>query len=74
MFNKTIGKKENMLSKKEWHVVLLTRLHFSNSEIANILSTSPASVSNAKLSANKKMYKGDNARTLLNNMLKDGNI
>lgn len=73
-FNKTIGKKENMLSKKEWHVVLLTRLHFSNSEIANILSTSPASVSNAKLSANKKMYKGDNARTLLNNMLKDGNI
>lgn len=65
--NKEEGKK---LSLQEWRVCLLTRLHFSNSEIVNILDSSPSSVSNAKQKVNEKLFGGTSASTLLKNMLK----
>ncbi len=56
------------LSKKEWHVVLLVRLHFTTSEMVNVLSASPTSISNAKQMANEKLYGDKNAKTLLYNI------
>ncbi len=61
-----VGKK---LSLTEQRVAVLTRLHFSNSEMANVLDTSPASISNAKQAVNVKIFGEKNARTLLQNML-----
>ena len=58
------------LTLTEQRVAMLTRLHFTSSEMANVMDVSPASVSNAKLSANEKLYGDKNARTLLQNMLK----
>ena len=61
-----IGK---ILTMTELRVAILARLHFSNSEMANVLETSPASISNAKQAVNDKIFGEKNARTLLQNML-----
>ncbi len=62
------GEKGKMLSQMELRVTLLTRLHFSNSEMANLMNTSPASISNAKLAANYKLFGKKNAKELFGNM------
>lgn len=64
--NKEEGKK---LSLQEWRVCLLTRLHFSNSEIVNILNSTPSSISNAKQMVNHKIFGDNRAGTLYKNML-----
>ena len=61
-----VGKK---LSLQEWRVCLLTRLHFSNSEIVNILNSTPSSISNAKQMVNHKIFDDNRAGTLYKNML-----
>lgn len=63
------NKKGKSLSQMELRVALLARLHFTSSEMAKVLDTSPASVSNIKQSTNEKLYGDKNARTLLKNML-----
>ena len=64
--NNEEGKK---LSLQEWRVCLLTRLHFSNSEIVNILNSTPSSISNAKQMVNHKIFGDNRAGTLYKNML-----
>lgn len=56
-------------STLEFRVCLLTRLRFSNSEIAILLETSPSSISNAKQKANEKIFGQKGASSLLKNML-----
>lgn len=57
------------LSSTEERVAMLTRLHFSTTEMANVMNTSPASISNAKLSVNTKLFGDNNAKGLFQNML-----
>mgnify|MGYP002521917756 CR=1 FL=1 len=56
------------LSLTELKVAMLTRLHFSNSEMSNIMDISPSRISNAKQAINEKLYGDKNAKTLFQNM------
>ena len=62
-------KRRNKLSASELRVAILTRLQFTNSEIANVMDTSPASISNAKGAVNKKLFGESGASSLFQNML-----
>ena len=68
-YDMVTNKSGKKLSTMELRVAMLTRLHFSNSEMANVFDTSPASISNAKQGANEKMYGEKNAISLFQNML-----
>jgi len=63
----TIGK-DNQLSKQEWQTCLLTRLNFSNSEIALLLQTSAQRITNVKTKVNQKLFGETNAVNLLKNL------
>ena len=53
----------------EFRVCVLTRLQFSNGAIANLLQSTPASISNAKSKANKRIFGDRGASTLYYNMV-----
>lgn len=58
----------NILSRHELHVTILTRLYFSTKDIAIILETSKQHISNTKESANKKLFADHSARTFMKNL------
>ncbi len=60
--------KDGCLSKMELRVCMLTRLGFSNGEIAIIMDMSPQSISNAKANANGKLFSENKAKTLFANL------
>lgn len=60
-------KKETLLL--EFRVCMLTRFQFSNGGMANLLQSSPASISNAKSKANKRLFGDKGASTLYYNMV-----
>ena len=61
--------RKNVLSDFEWKVCLLVRLQFSSSQILSVFGKNSSMVSNAKRSANKKLFGGTDAYSLYNNML-----
>ena len=68
MFFSTI-QKENYLSRQERLTCILTRLGFTNGETAALLQTSIQRISNAKASANWKLFDERKAATLRKNLL-----
>ena len=56
--------REGLLSPQELKTCLLTTLGFTNGEIANVLDTSPQTITNCKQSANKKLFSQTTATTL----------
>ena len=57
------------LTPQEFRVCILTRLNFSNKEIATILKTGTQNIPNAKKRANNKLFSEDTAQTLQRNLL-----
>ncbi len=57
-----------LLSCQEYRVALLTRLEFTVGEIAVLFDTTPQRVTNAKRSANYKLFGEDSAQSFLDNI------
>jgi len=57
------------LTPQEFDVCILTRLNFSNKEIATLLGTGTQNIPNAKKRANKKLFNEDTALSLQKNLL-----
>ena len=58
------------LSEQEFRLCMLSRLDFNATEIANLLGTSSSRVSNAKKSANTKLFGESNTSSLIKNLQK----
>ena len=63
--------KDNRLSEQEQRVCLLESLGFSTGEMAVVLDTTSQVVTNAKSSANQKLFSQNKASTLGKNLKKD---
>ena len=59
---------ENKLSELEFYVAILTRIEIRTKYISQLLDVLSNSVSNAKTSANKKLFSADTGRSLYNNL------
>lgn len=59
---------DQLLSCQEYRVTLLTCLNFAVGEIAVLLDTTSQRVSNAKRSANSKLFGEDNAHSFVDNL------
>lgn len=57
------------LTPQEFKVCVLTRLNFSNKDIATLLGTGTQNIPNAKKRANCKLFNDDTALTLQSNLL-----
>lgn len=60
--------KGDLLSRQEMRTCILAYLGFQNGEIAVILGTSPQRITNAKASANRKLFGAENAIELVRNL------
>ena len=56
------------LTHQETQVAVLTKLEYNINEIAILLSTSPQRITNARASANKKLFGDNSAKTFTNNL------
>ncbi len=56
------------LSPQEYRIALLTKLDFPNGDIALLLNTTPQRITNAKRSANQKIFNEDGAMTFSANI------
>ena len=59
---------ENKLSELEFYVAILTRIEIRTKYISQLLDVLPNSVSNAKTSANKKLFSADTGRSFYYNL------
>ena len=56
------------LTHQETQVAVLTKLEYNINEIAILLSTPPQRITNARASANKKLFGDNSAKTFTNNL------
>ena len=61
--------RDNCLTQKELRVCFLVRLSFTTKSIATLMNCSLQSVTNAKASANEKLFGQNNARMLSKKLL-----
>ena len=59
---------QDLLSKQELQICLLTRLNFPSGDIAILLNTPVQRITNAKASANSKLFSDSSATTLFKNL------